>query len=52
LFDIQYSKPTQPMTKKTTGQIEKETLALDIVGSATVPTGIGGHGGPSYFLHK
>jgi hypothetical protein len=30
-------------------QIEKETLNLAIVGSATVPTAIGGHGGPPYF---
>jgi hypothetical protein len=29
-------------------QIEKETLNLAIVGSATVPTAIGGHGGPPY----
>jgi len=30
-------------------QIEKETLALAIVGSATEPTGISGHSGPPYF---
>jgi len=30
--------------------IEKETLACVIVGSATVPTIFGGHGGPPYGL--
>ena len=38
----------QPPAKKTAGQIEKETLACAIVGSATVPTSFGGHGGPPY----
>ena len=35
---------------RASSQIEKETLACAIVGSATVPTSFGGHGGPPYGL--
>ena len=45
-FRCQCSAP--PLAKKTASQIEKETLACAIVGSATVPTSFGGHGGPPY----
>ena len=37
------------LAKKTASQIEKETLGMAVVGSATVPTGIGGHSGSPYF---
>jgi len=38
--------------KKPAGPTKKESLARAVVGSATVPTGIGGHGGPPYFTKK
>ncbi|CAB1058921.1 hypothetical protein D1BOALGB6SA_3679 [Olavius sp. associated proteobacterium Delta 1] len=52
-FWIQGSKvqgSATPLARKADILIKKKLWSCAVAGSATVPTGIGGHGGPPYFF--